>query len=240
VLTRLPIRKLAASPVAPLQTPPRWRSELLMSQGTWPQDVNYLRDTYMDIYAIWEKNQPFTYKTDEQGNRVVDETNDNPEQDKQMYAKTEPLLRELILGMEDVSKQMTMRPDVLRATETAKHHFETAESYGRIGDYSMATVYQSYALMKLAKLLDGLTLQANKETVNRSKLGYGYDTSGEVFNGGGTSGNDRHLWDTGNSPKNDKTVKNPANLLVDAEAETDFPELAKFKHKHIYWPPRTR
>jgi hypothetical protein len=32
---------------------------------------------------------------------------------------------------------------------------------------------------------------------------------------------------------------NPANM-GDFEAENDYPELAKFKHKRVFWPPRTR
>ena len=231
---RLSIPKLAASPVMPLKS--RFKSELLHHGVDWQQDINYLRDVYMDIYAAWEATQPFTYETDEEGNRTVSESKYDPEMDKQLYAKTEPLLRELILGMDGVSKQLTSRMDVYKATENARHDFDSAESHARAGDFALAGVYQSYALMKLHGLLDGLTRQINSQT----KLGYGYDTSGEVHEQGGTSGNDRHLWDTGNSPKRDHTQNNPANMMFDAEAESDFPELAKFKHKRVLWPPRTR
>lgn len=232
---RLPIPKLAASPVMPLKS--KFKSDLLHRGVDWQQDVNYLRDTYMDIYAIWEATQPFVHGEDEEGNRVVEESQYDPEQDKQIYEKTEPLLRELILGLGDISKQMTMRQDVYKATENAQHDFETAGSYARAGDWAMAGVYMSYALMKIHSLLDGLTREVNNQS---RKLGYGYDVSGEQGESGGTSGNDRHLWDTGNSPKKDHTQKNPANMMVDAEAETDYPELAEFKHKHVYWSPRTR
>jgi len=234
-MIRLPIQKLAASPVMPLNS--KFKSELLHHGKDWQQDVNYLRDTYMDIYAAWEATQPFTYETDAEGNKQVSETHYDVEQDKQLYAKTEPLLRELILGLGNVSQQMTMRRDVYQATENAQHDFETASSYSRAGDYAMATLYQSYALAKMHKLLDNLTREVNNQS---RKLGYGYDSSGEQGEGGGTSGDDRHLWDTGNSPKRNHTQNNPANMMMDADAETDFPELAKLKHKRVYWPPRTR
>jgi hypothetical protein len=234
-MIRLPIQKLAASPVMPLNS--KFKSELLHHGKDWQQDVNYLRDTYMDIYAAWEATQPFTYETDAEGNKQVSETNYDPEMDKQLYAKTEPLLRELILGLAGISEQMTMRRDVYQATENAQHDFEQASSYANATDYAMATLYQSYALAKMHKLLDNLTREMNNQS---RKLGYGYDTSGEQNEGGGTSGEDRHLWDTGNSPKRDHTQNNPANMMMDAEAETDFPELAKVKHKHVYWPPRNR
>jgi hypothetical protein len=232
---RLPIQKLAASPVMPLKS--RFKSELLHHGVDWQQDVNYLRDVYMEIYAVWESTQPFTYESDAEGNRMVSESKYEPEQDKQLYSKTEPLLRELILGMQGVSQQRTMRSDVLKTTENSLHDFETASSYAKAGDWAMATLYQSYALMKMHRMLDSLTREVNNQS---RKMGYGYDTSGEQNNGGGTSGDDRHLWDTGNGSKKDRTPKNPANLMVDSEAESDYPELRQMKHKRVYWPPRTR
>jgi hypothetical protein len=192
----------------------------------------------MDVYVAWEATQPFTHEEDAEGNRQVSENNYDPKMDQDLYGKTEPLLRELILGMSDISKQRTMRMDVFKAVENAQHDFETAGSYAKAGDFALATVYQSYSLMRLHKLLDSLTSEANKSASR--KLGYGYDTSGEQNEGGGTSGQGQNLWDTGNSPKKDRTPQNPANMLVDADAETDFPELREFKHKHVYWPPRTR
>jgi hypothetical protein len=199
--------------------------------------VNYLRDTYSEIQALWDQVQPFEHETDAEGNRQVRETKYDESQDKALYQKSEPFLRELILGMEGVSKQMTMRQDVYQTTENAKHDFETGASYARIGDHAMATLYQSYALMKIHKMLDSLTREVNSQG---RKLGYGYDVSGEQGEGGGTSGDGRHLWDTGNSPKRNHTQNNPFNMMVDAEAESDYPELVPFKHKHIHWPPRTR
>ncbi len=231
----LPIPKLAASPVSPLQTAPRFRSDLLQSGKTWPQDVGYLRDVYMEIFSIWEKVQPFTYETDAEGTKTVSESKYDPAQDEAVYGKIEPLLRELVLGLEGVSRQMTSRRDVFRTVENSRHDFETASSHAKAGDHALALMYFSYALMKLHRLLDGLTREANK-----MKLGYGYDTRGEVHEQGGTSGDDRHLWDTSNSPKKDRTPMNPANCMVDSEAENDYPSLREFKHKRVYWPPRTR
>ena len=228
MLVRLTIPKLAASPVEPLRTAPRFRSELLRSGVAWPQDVNYLRDVYMGVYSAWEAAQ-----------RPAPETPYDPAQDKQLYEKIEPMLRELILGMEGVAKERSQRTDIFRSVQLATYDFETAGSYGRATDYAMALVYLSYAMLKLHKLLDSLTLEANKKISGR-KLGYGYDISGEGGRGGGTSGEGRHLWDTGNAPKHDHTQNNPANMMFDAEAESDFPELAKFKHKRVHWPPRTR
>ena len=218
--TRLPIPKLAASAVAPLRTSPRFRNELLRSGAAWPQDVNYLRDTYAEIAAAWESLR-------------------EPQQDEQLFKRIEPMLRELILGLDAVAKERSSRTDIYRAVQVATYDFETASTYGRATDYAMALVYDSYALMKVHRLLEGLTLEANKKTSGK-KFAYGYDTSGEVHEQGGTSGNDRHQWDTGNSPKNNRTGMNPANCMVDPEAETDYPELAAIKHKRVYWPPRTR
>ena len=223
---RIPMRKLAVTVMPPLSTTPRFRSELLRSGATWPQDVNYLRDTYAEAYGLWDASP------------AGDEY--DPAKDRALYSATEPLLREMLTGLSDVSGQLTGRADVYRASRQAQYDFDTASMYAKAGDWAMATTYQSYALLKVCRLLDGLTSLANKKAAAARKLGYGYDTSGEVHEQGGTSGDDRHLWDTGNSPKFDKTPMNPANCLVDSAAEADFPELAKFKHKRVHWPPRTR
>jgi hypothetical protein len=131
--------------------------------------------------------------------------------DEAAYQFAEPRTRELLLGTDDA---------------LAGHDFDTASMYAHGGDWKMATRYLGYALTKIAASIE--------------KLGYGYDVSGETHGGGGTSGNDRHLWDTGNAPKHDHTQKNPANILYDTEAESDYPELREFKHKRVHWPPRTR
>jgi hypothetical protein len=218
---RLPISKLAASAVAPLQTSPRFTNDLLQSGANWPQDVNYLRDTYMEIYDLWERLK-------------------EPVQDVELFQETAPKLRELLLGLGDVSKELSMRRDIARDVTNAQHDFDIAESYSKAGDFGMGTVYQSYAMMKTHRILDTLTLDANKKRGSRRKLGYGYDVSGEVFERGGTDGKSPELDDLGNSPKFDKTPPNPVAVAQDYEAEEDFPELAEIKHKRVEWPQRTR
>jgi len=216
---RLSIAKLAASAVAPLTTTPQFSNALLESGATWAQDVNYLRDTYMEIHSIWERLK-------------------DPSQDKQLYTETEPHLRELLLGLEDVSKQVTSRGDVYRDVTNASHDAEIAGSYASAEDYGLATVYQSYAMMKLHRVLDSLTAMANKRKHGSRKVGYGYDVSGEVQEGGGTSGQDNHLWDSAQPQDHHETKPSPVNLETDFEAEQDFPELAEFKSKRVEFPAR--
>lgn len=132
--------------------------------------------------------------------------------DQSLYEFAEPRTRELLIGTD--------------AGISAVHDFDTASMYAHSGNWKMASRYLGGALAKIA--------------VKIEKLGYGYDTSGEVQRGGGTSGEGRHLWDTGNAPKHDHTQNNPANMMYDAEAESDYKELAEFKHKRVHWPPRTR
>ena len=140
---RLPIPKLAYV-VAPLRVAPIIKSELLLSPAkTWAQDVVYLRETYDQIHLLWDKLQA-------------------PEQDRDLYEQTEPKLRELVLGLEDVSEQLSARKDVYRDVANARHDFDIATIYGKAGDFSTATVYQSYSLLKLHNLLDALTAEANK------------------------------------------------------------------------------
>ena len=70
---RPPIPRLAAAAVPALQTAPKFRSELLKTKGTWPQDVSYLRDTYTQVYQLWtthETKPGVAY---------------NPEDDKRLY-----------------------------------------------------------------------------------------------------------------------------------------------------------
>ena len=218
---RLPISKLAASAVAPLQTSPRFTNDLLQSGVTWPQDVNYLRDTYMEIYALWDRLK-------------------DPAQDAELFQATEPLLRELLVGLGGVSKELSTRRDILRDVTNAGHDADVAQSYGRAGDFGTGTVYQSYSAMKLHRVLDTLTLDANKKRGSREKLAYGYDVSGEVHEQGGTSGNDKAQDDLGNSPKFEHTPPNPVAVAQDYEAEEEFPELAEIKHKRVEWPQRNR
>jgi len=218
---RLPISKLAASAVTPLQVAPRFTNDLLQSGATWPQDVKYLRDTYTEVYDTWDRLK-------------------EPEQDAELFRATEPLLRELLLGLENVSKELSTRTDILRDVTNAGHDLNTAQSYGRAGDFGIGTIYQSYCAMKLHRVLDALTLDANKKRGSQRKLGYGYDTSGEVHEEGGTSGNDNAQDDLGNNPKFEHTPPNPVAVAQDYEAEEEFPELAEIKHKRVEWPQRNR
>lgn len=224
---RLSIPKLAAAGVAPLRIAPRFRTELLQSGMTWPQDVNYLRDTYMDIFALWGKHE------------VSPENPYNPEDDKTLYVETEPKLRELLIGLEAVCQQVTSRPDIFRMVDNASHDFQMAGSHVRGGDYAMAAIFLSYSLVKLHRVLDGLTLMANKKRGSKH-LAYGYDVSGEVMEPGEQESRSPNLWDQGNSPKFDRTENNPANSMVDPEAENDFPELQETKHQRVEWPARSR
>ena len=144
--------------------------------------------------------------------KIAAEWNDTPKRGRALYASTEPKLRELILGM-----------DGSRDAQYAAVDFEVGVMHAADGNYERANVYFSHALAKL-----------------RRKLAYGYDVSGEVQEKGGTSGQERHLWDTSNSPKNNHTQNNPGAMSLDSEAESDYPELAAFKHKRVHWPPRTR
>lgn len=219
---RLQVQKLAASAVAPLSTVPRFTSELLRSNNkVWAQNTLYLRDIYSEIYELWDRLKA-------------------PEQDQELYTQTEPHLRELIIGMEAISKELTTRTDIMRDVTNAHHDADVAGDYGKIGDYGLATVYQSYSLMKLHRVLDTLTLVGNKKRGSQEKLAYGYDVSGEVEEKGGTSGQDNHLWDRGNSPEFEHTPPNPVSVAQDFEAEEEFPELAESKHKRVKFPPRTR
>lgn len=141
-----------------------------------------------------------------------------------LYRGIEPKVRELLLG----ARKLPGVP--FGRIEPCYDDAEEASRFASAGDAEMACMYLGYALVKLHDVLG----------VPTAKLGYGYDISGEVGERGGTSGNDRHLWDTGNAPKHDHTQNNPANMMFDAEAESDYPELAKLKHKRVHWPPRTR
>jgi hypothetical protein len=224
---RLSIPKLAAAAVPALQVAPRFNSQLLQSGATWPQDVNYLRDAYVDVFQLWsmhETNPEVAY---------------NPENDKALFTETASKLRELILGLEGVSRDLTRRTDVFRAVEHSRYDFETAETYARAGDWAMATVYQSYALLKIHRLLDGLTREANSK---RGKVvqAAGYDVSGEVMEPGEQESRSPNLWDNGNSPKLNRTPLNPANQMVDSEAENEFGEELEHKHDRVDWPARTR
>lgn len=159
--------------------------------------------------------------------QIASEWEQPKEQGAALYQSTEPKLRELLLILRSIADTDPTTQDVL-------HDFEMAEQHAAAGDHEAANLYVSYALGKIHQQIGSLSKMGS------TKLGYGYDVSGEVQRGGGTSGEGRHLWDTGNSPKHDHTQSNPANMMFDAEAESDYPELRKLKHKRVHWPPRVR
>src|ERR1035441_1475916 len=101
---RLKIAKLAASPISPLKSKPKFRNELLQDQ-TWPEDVKWLRDTYNDIVLIWDELK-------------------EPEQDALLFKRTEPKLRELVLSLLDVVPQVPWMPMIKRYMQNARHDFE--------------------------------------------------------------------------------------------------------------------
>lgn len=225
---RLKIAKLAASPVPTLVSKPRFRNDLLLDQ-TWPQDVNYLRDTYNDIADIWEALK-------------------DPSQDKELYSHTEPRLQELVGGLEDVAKQVHQMPIIPRTMTNARHDFEIATMYAHSTDFASAVLYQSYSLVKIHSVLETLTREASKTPRNRfsnlnGKTAYGYDISGEVFEGSGEIANrenQKNINDTAEPQDHHETPANPANLLHDTDADKEFPALAEKKNKRVNWPPRTR
>ena len=102
----------------------------------------------------------------------------------------------------------------------------------------------SIAKLTASGVTSSRTLRFRSELLrpaNRKHIvAYGYDVTGEVMEPGEQESRSPNLWDQGNSPKFDRTAPNPANQLVDAEAENDFPELKEFKHKRMQWPARTR
>jgi hypothetical protein len=55
------------------------------------------------------------------------------------------------------------------------------------------------------------------------KLGYGYDVSGEVMEGGGASGRGKDIEETQEAWTQHTTGPNPANVMKDTEAEKEFP-----------------
>ena len=225
---RLKIAKLAASPVHPLKVKPTFQNELLQDQD-WAQDVKWLRDTYNDIALLWEEMKA-------------------PEQDEILFTQTEPKLRELVLSLLDIVPQIPWMPVVNKYMTNARHDFEIAIMYAHSGDYASAVLYQSYSLVKVHSVLENLTRAASLPTRNRfssfnEKTAYGYDISGEVFEGSGEMANrenQTNINDTAQPQDHHETPPNPANLLHDTDADKEFPELEEFKNKRVSWPPRTR
>jgi len=228
---RLKIAKLAASPVPALVSKPTFKNELLHDQ-TWPQDVNWLRDTYNDVAGLWE-------------------TMKDPSQDTELYHRTEPRLQELVGSLEDVARQLRQMPAITRLLTNARHDFEISAMYGKAKDFASALLYQSYALVKVHDVLETLTRLASKTPRERfssvvEKTAYGYDISGEVgevSNGSADIANrenQKNINDTAQPQDHHETGVNPANVTHDTDADKEFPELAERRHKRINWPPRTR
>jgi len=173
----------------------------------------------------WEQDMQYLRELYDQ---IASEQPNEMDTGEMRYESTEPKVRELLLVLRSIA-------DTAPDTQGAVHDFEQATVHAGLGDYETANHNLSEALVKIHSQIGSLSKMGS------TKLGYGYDVSGEAGGGrGGTSSNDRHLWDTGNSPKHDHTQNNPANMMFDADAESDYPELRKFKHKRMYWPPRTR
>jgi hypothetical protein len=216
------IPKLAASPIQPLQVKPNFSNELLQSHATWPQDVNYMRDIYDEIYINWESN-PFQ----------------TPEHEKALYELTEPRLEELVKGLKDISMQRSGRADLYKSTERAGHDAQVASLYAQGGDYAMASMYQSYALTKVHNMLEAMTREGKQRKASfLVKKGYGYDVSGEVQDGSGTNNNQKHLWDTAQPQDGHTTPKPQGNINMDTEALQEFPELKEKKLHKVHFPPR--
>lgn len=201
---------------------------MLLDQS-WPQDVNYLRNIYNDIAGIWEELK-------------------EPNQDEELYHRTEPRLQELIGSLEDVVKQIHQMSSVNGTMTNARHDFEISTMYAQSKDYASAVLYQSYSLVKVSRVLETLTIEGSKAPRNRfsnfnEKTAYGYDISGEVFEGSGEIANrenQTNINDTAQPQDHHETPANPANLLHDTDADKEFPELAERKNTRVSWPPRTR
>ena len=72
---------------------------------------------------------------------------------------------------------------------------------------------------------------------NLLKFGYGYDVSGEVMEGGGTSGTGKDIEETQEPWTQHQTGPNPVNVTVDSDAEDEFPQIV---HKPNIFPSRSR
>jgi hypothetical protein len=118
----------------------------------WPGEISYLRGVYDDIFLLWK---------------------DNPA-DEQLFAETEPNLRELILGLEKAAKEVPNRPDMFRMLQNAQRDFEAAVRYAAEKNYKSAAAHASYSLLKIGGILDGLTALAIKKSSKRVTA-YGYD-----------------------------------------------------------------
>jgi hypothetical protein len=171
-----------------------------------------------------------------------------PEHDSILFKQTEPKLRELVLSLLDVIPQVSWMPMVKRYMQNARHDFEISVMYANSENFSSAVLFQSYSLAKVHGVLESLTRAASSPSKNRfssltGKTAYGYDISGEVFEGSGELANrenQKNIDDTAQPGDHHETPPNPANLMHDTDADKQFPELAEWKNKRVHWPPRTR
>jgi hypothetical protein len=116
----------------------------------------------------------------------------------------------------------------------AQQDIDIAKSLTKQEEQTQCTAYIKYALFKLGHIINIFTHRANLH------IAQGYDISGEVFEPGEQESRSPNLWDQANSPKDNQTSINPINTGIDSEAEAEFPELQKIKHKRIEWPARLR
>jgi hypothetical protein len=75
------------------------------------------------------------------------------------------------------------------------------------------------------------------------KFAYGYDISGETFEGSGEIANrenQKNINDTAQPQDHHETPPNPANLTRDVDADKEYPMLQESKDKKVIWPARIR
>lgn len=218
---RIRLPKLAASAVAPLLSIPKMDSPLFRDKSvTWPQDVNYLRDTYTDIRELWEK------------------AGNDPAADEQLYKGTEAKIKELGEGLDAVVAQLPRRSDLMQELELARSNHHNAELHATGKDWAMATTFQAQSLIKFRSMLDTLTRMASKNIRQYASAGllailtkraYGYNQDGTVNEPG--NNNPQHDSGHGNT-RNPGDDSHPENSMIDEKALKDFPELAvTFNHR---------
>jgi hypothetical protein len=77
----------------------------------------------------------------------------------------------------------------------------------------------------------------------RNKSAYGYDISGEVYEGSGPIAQQeqaKNINDTAQPQDHHETPKNPNNFVVDSDALNDFPELEGHGSTQKFMPTREK
>lgn len=74
----------------------------------------------------------------------------------------------------------------------------------------------------------------------RNKTAYGYDVSGEVYEGSGPIAKEQNERDINEPQDHHETPKNPVNYVRDTEAEQEFPEQLEGAGQQKYLPVRQR